>query len=108
MFRLSHDEANSLRSQFVTSNVGRGGRRYLPYAFTEHGVAMLSAVLNSDRAVHMSILIVRAFVKLRELMAAIKTWRAKLTSWRPAKDYRRVHRQSTARFSSPLSKTSRN
>jgi len=59
-----------LRLQFATSNEGRGGRRYLPYAFTEHGVVMLSAVLNSDRAVQMSILIVRAFIKLRELVAA--------------------------------------
>ena len=48
---------------------GRGGRRTPPYAFTEHGVAMLSAVLNSDRAVQMSILIVRTFVRLRELVA---------------------------------------
>jgi phage regulator Rha-like protein len=51
---------------------GRGGRRYLPYAFTEHGVAMLSSVLNSQRAVQMNILIVRAFVKLREMLASSK------------------------------------
>src|SRR5947209_16317642 len=68
MFQLTKEEAESLRSQIVISNVGRGGRRYLPYAFTEHGVAMLSSVLNSDRAVQMSILIVRAFVKLREVL----------------------------------------
>jgi phage regulator Rha-like protein len=61
-----------LRFQIGTSNRGRGGRRYLPYAFTEHGVAMLSSVLNSKRAVQMSILIVRAFVKLRELVATHK------------------------------------
>jgi hypothetical protein len=82
MFQLTVEEANSLRSQFVTSSVtfqsgmsyveSRGGRRYLPYAFTEHGVAMLSAVLNSQRAVEMSILIVRAFVKLREVLASHK------------------------------------
>src|SRR5206468_2837421 len=53
MFQLTAEEADSLRSQIVTSNESRGGRRYLPYAFTEHGVAMLSAVLNSDRAVQM-------------------------------------------------------
>lgn len=58
-----------MRSQFATSNAGRGGRRYLPYAFTEHGVAMLSSVLNSQRAVQMNILIIRAFIKLRELLA---------------------------------------
>jgi hypothetical protein len=52
------------------SKKGRGGRRTLPYAFTEHGVAMLSSVLSSDRAVQMNILIVRAFVKMRELLAS--------------------------------------
>jgi len=72
LFQLTQEEAESLRSQFVTSNPGRGGRRYQPYAFTEHGVAMLSAVLNSPRAAQMSILIVRAFVKMRELLASHK------------------------------------
>jgi len=70
MFRLTEAEANSLRSQFVTSNAGRGGRRYLPYAFTEHGVAMLSSVLSSKRAVQMNIVIIRAFVRLREILAS--------------------------------------
>lgn len=69
MFRLTAAEARSLRSQFVISKNGRGGRRTLPYAFSEHGVAMLSAVLKSERAVEMSILIVRAFVRMRELLA---------------------------------------
>jgi hypothetical protein len=69
MFRLTEAEANTLRSQFVTSNPGRGGRRYLPHAFTEHGVAMLSSVLSSKRAVQMNIVIIRAFVKLREILA---------------------------------------
>lgn len=72
MFQLVAEEADCLRSQFVTSNAGRGGRRTLPYAFTEHGVAMLSSVLKSDRAVQMNIVIVRAFVKLREVLAANK------------------------------------
>jgi hypothetical protein len=72
MFQLTDEEAQSLRSQIATSNIGRGGRRYLPYVFTEHGVAMLSAVLRSTRAVHMSILIVRAFVRLRELLSTHK------------------------------------
>jgi hypothetical protein len=53
-----------LRSQ----NTGRGGRRYLPYAFTEQGVAMLSSVLNSERAIEVNIAIMRAFVKLRQLL----------------------------------------
>jgi phage regulator Rha-like protein len=78
MFQLTEEEAESLRSQFVTSNVGRGGRRYLPYAFTEHGVAMLSSVLNGKRAVQMNILIIRAFVKLRELLATHKALAAKI------------------------------
>src|SRR5260370_28001097 len=70
MFQLTKEETESLRLQFATPNEGRGGRRYLPYAFTELGVAMLSSVLNSERAVQMNILIIRAFVKLRELQPA--------------------------------------
>ena len=77
MFRLTRKEADclrdygdsaALRSQIVTSN-GRGGRRYLPLAFTEQGVAMLSSVLRSPRAVQVNIAIMRAFVKLREILA---------------------------------------
>jgi len=71
MFQLTGDEAETLRSQFATSN-GRGGRRYIPYAFTELGVAMLSSVLNSERAVQVNIAIMRAFVRLRELAASHK------------------------------------
>lgn len=69
MFRLSAVEFEFLRSQFVTSNVGtgRGGRRYRPYAFTEQGVAMLSSVLKSRRAVAANIEIMRAFVRVRRL-----------------------------------------
>jgi hypothetical protein len=59
-----------LRSQIVTSSPGHGGRRYAPYVFTEQGVAMLSSVLNSDRAIEVNILIMRAFVKLREMIAS--------------------------------------
>jgi len=69
MFQLVKEEANCLTSQFAMSKTGRGGRRTLPYAFTEHGVAMLSSVLNSERAVQMNMLIIRAFVKLRKLLA---------------------------------------
>ncbi len=72
MFQLTDAEAQHLRSQFVTSKVKRGGRRYLPYVFTEQGVAMLSSVLRSERAVQVNIAIMRAFVKLRELMATHK------------------------------------
>jgi hypothetical protein len=78
MFQLTQEEAESLRSQVVTSNPGRGGRRYQPYVFTEHGVAMLSAVLKSQRAVQMSILIVRAFVKMREILASHKDLAARV------------------------------
>src|SRR6266446_8000343 len=68
MFQLTKEEADSLRSQFATSKTGRGGRRYLPYAFTEQGVAMLSSVLNSERAIEVNITIMRAFVKLRHML----------------------------------------
>jgi ORF6N domain len=70
-FQLTADEATNLKSQFATSSWG--GRRTPPYAFTEHGVAMLSSVLKSGRAVQMSILIIRAFVKMRELFASHKS-----------------------------------
>lgn len=68
MFALTADEWASLRSQFATSNIGRGGRRYLPYAFTEHGALMASMMLNSPRAIEVSVYVVRAFVQLRELI----------------------------------------
>ncbi len=78
MFRLNAKETDSLRSQIVTSNVGRGGRRYLPYAFTEQGVAMLSSVLKSPRAVQVNIAIMRAFVRLRQLLATHRDLAEKL------------------------------
>ncbi|HXM73898.1 MAG TPA: ORF6N domain-containing protein [Chthoniobacterales bacterium] len=68
MFQLSVGEMNSLRCQFGISKPGRGGHRYRPYAFTEQGVAMLSSVLHSVRAVKVNIAIMRAFVKLRETL----------------------------------------
>jgi hypothetical protein len=71
MFQLTAEEAAALRSQFATSNMhGRGGRRYPPYAFTEHGAIMAATILNSPRAIEMSVYIVRAFVKLRELLGS--------------------------------------
>jgi len=69
MFQLSDDEAASLRSQIVTSNATRGGRRYSPYVFTEHGAVMLATVLNSQTAVEASIVVVRAFIKMRAMLA---------------------------------------
>ena len=73
MFQLTDDEVESLRCQIGISNVGRGGRRYLPYAFTEQGVAMLSSVLRSGRAVQVNVAIMRAFVSLRRLLATNET-----------------------------------
>jgi hypothetical protein len=77
MFQVSSEEFESLRSQFVISK-GKGGRRYLPYAFTEQGVAMLSGILNSHRAIEVNIAIMRVFVRLRELVAERKELGAKL------------------------------
>ena len=68
-FRLTAEEFANLRSQIATSNAGRGGSRYRPWVFTEHGVAMLSSVLRSDTAVRVNIEIIRAFVRLRRLLA---------------------------------------
>ncbi|MBN2314442.1 MAG: ORF6N domain-containing protein [Sedimentisphaerales bacterium] len=70
MFQLSKAEYDTfLRCQFGISKKGRGGRRYMPYAFTEQGVAMLSSVLRSKRAIEVNIAIMRTFVKLREILA---------------------------------------
>lgn len=69
MFQLTDRENGALRSQFATSKKTRGGRRYTPHAFTEHGAIMAATVLNSKRAVHMSVFVVRAFVRLREMLA---------------------------------------
>ena len=71
MFQLSKEEFDNLRSQSVTSSQW-GGRRYPPYAFTEQGVAMLSGVLRSERAVRVNIEIMRAFVRLRRMLASHK------------------------------------
>ncbi|MGD0368452.1 MAG: ORF6N domain-containing protein [Acidobacteriaceae bacterium] len=78
VFHLTTGENNILRSHFVISKSGGGGRRYLPYAFTEHGSIMAASVLNSPRAVEMSIFVVRAFVRLRETLATHKKLAAKL------------------------------
>jgi phage regulator Rha-like protein len=79
MFQLNKEEANALRFQIgISKNKGRGGRRYLPYVFTEQGVAMLSSVLKSKRAVQVNIVIMRTFVKLREMLATHKKLARKL------------------------------
>src|SRR3972149_1431666 len=78
MFQLALEEASNLRSQIVISSSSYGGRRYLPLAFTEQGVAMLSSVLHSKRAVQVNIEIMRAFVKLRRLLSTHKALARKL------------------------------
>jgi len=71
MFQLTAEESSSLRSQFATLKTGRGQhRKYLPYVFTEHGAIMAATILDSPRAVEMSVYIVRAFVQLREMLAS--------------------------------------
>jgi hypothetical protein len=78
MFQLTKPEAEALRSQIVISNVGRGGRRYEPYVFTEQGVAMLSGVLRSDRAIAVNIEIMRAFVELRRVAGSFQALEGRL------------------------------
>jgi hypothetical protein len=71
MFQLTSEEYNSLRSQFATLKRGQH-RKYLPYAFTEHGAIMAASILNSPRAIEMSVFVVRAFVRLREILHSHK------------------------------------
>ncbi len=78
MFQVNHEEIKSLRFQIETSKSGRGGRRYLPFMFTEKGVAMLSSVLNSERAIHVNIQIMRTFTKLREYLATHENLKKKI------------------------------
>ena len=78
MFQLSRDEFTNLKSQFATSSSGWGGRRKLPYAFTEHGAIMAASVLNTKRAVAVSVYVVRAFIKLRQMLMPYKELMQKL------------------------------
>ena len=78
MFQLAFHELRDLRSQIAISKKGRGGRRYLPYAFTEHGAIMAANVLNTQRAIEVSVYVVRAFVRLRQLLATNKELARKL------------------------------
>jgi len=80
MFRLTNNEFAVLRSQFAMSKVGRGGRRYLPYAFTEHGAVMAANILRSERAVQMSVFVVRAFVKMRAMLSTQEDLARKLSA----------------------------
>ena len=71
MFRLTEQEVNSLRSHFATLDTGRGKhRKFLPWAFTEHGAIMAASILSSPRAVEMTVYVVRAFVRLRRVLAS--------------------------------------
>ena len=78
MFQLNQKEYGSLRSQIATSKRGRGGRRYLPYVFTDYGVAMLSSVLNSDRAIEVNIQIMKVFTRLREIMSSHRNFERRI------------------------------
>jgi len=78
MFQLTVEETEGLRCHFGISKTGRGGRRYLPYAFTEQGVAMLSSVLRSPRAIKVNIEIMRVFVRIRQMLATHKELAYKL------------------------------
>jgi hypothetical protein len=80
LFQLTAEEVDALRSHSATSKPGRGGRRYQPYAFTEHGAVMLASVLNSPAAVAASIQVVRAFVRLREIVGVHKELSEKLNA----------------------------
>jgi predicted amino acid-binding ACT domain protein len=80
MFQLSRAEFDSLRSQIAMSKTGRGGRRTLPYAFTEHGALQAANVLRSSRAVQMSVFVIRAFVKMRETLRAAPELARKLAA----------------------------
>src|ERR1700740_2909405 len=78
LFTLTRAEYQNLRSQNAASGSAHGGRRYLPHAFTEHGAIMAATVLNSKRAIEMSIFVVRAFVRLREMLASNRRLAAKI------------------------------
>ncbi len=78
MFKLSLNETKNLRSQIVTSSLNYGGDRYMHFAFTEQGIAMLSSVLRSPRAIKINIQIMRAFVQLRKMISTHEDLRLKL------------------------------
>jgi ORF6N domain len=88
MFQLTAEEAGTLRFQIgMSKGKGRGGRRYLPYVFTEQGVAMLSSVLRSKRAVQVNVEIMRAFVRLRQMLASNEDLARKLAALEKKYDY---------------------
>jgi hypothetical protein len=107
MFELTRQENQSLRSQNVTLERGRHSK-YLPFAFTEQGVAMLSSVLNSDRAIDVNIEIMRAFVRLRQLLAAHKDLARKLAALERKYDYQfKIVFEAIAELMTPPEKPAR-
>ena len=80
MFKLTPEEWQSLRCQIGTSNEGRGGRRYLPYVFTEYGAVMLASVLNTPIAIAASVRVVETFVRLRQMAGTVKELAGKLAA----------------------------
>jgi hypothetical protein len=108
MFELTKEEFQNWRSQFVTSNRDKMGLRYKPMAFTEQGVAMLSSVLNSDRAIDVNIEIMRAFVRLRRTLAAHKDLARKLAALEEKYDEQfKVVFEAIHQLMTPPEKTSR-
>ena len=106
MFQLTDQEWENLKSQFVTSSFPSekeswGGRRVPPYVFTEHGVAVLSSVLNSQTAIQVNISIMRVFVKIRQWAQTIRIW------WEKLMNYNK-HRENTTITSHGYTKLSRN
>lgn len=81
MFQLTKEERDLLRSQFVTFSTATARRKYVPYVFTEQGIAMLSSVLNSDSAIQVNITIMRVFVKIRHFLASDESLAEKLTNF---------------------------
>ena len=108
MFQLTREELENWRSQFVTSKADKMGLRYSPMAFTEQGVAMLSSVLRSKRAVHVNIEIMRAFVRLRQMLDAHKDLRRKLaTLEKKYDDQFKIVFEAIAELMTPPEKTPR-
>ena len=109
MFQLTAEESGSLRSQIVTLKTGRGQhRKYLPYVFTEQGVAMLSSVLSSEQAVNVNIEIMRAFVRLRQMLSSNTALARKLDALEKKYDVQfKVVFDAIRQLMSPLGKNQR-
>lgn len=106
MFQLTKEEFNNLRFHFGTSRWG--GQRYMPYVFTENGVAMLSSVLNSKRAIQVNIQIMRTFTKIREMIATHKDLKQKIEKMEKKYDYQfKVVFEAIKQLMEPSQKTSK-